>query len=211
MHFSEDHLAILAEIQSEWNRAEEDIKTAEMVVNKIVLPSVKELRYGGRRIIDALMEITNNPNNSNQEKIRGFLEDARFDCHRARHDAIDAATAKIASDLAIMVEKLGYDAILPAYPNFASLYQELTKFRARIQASRGKRDNRESIYSVIEAADFPALVASFNAMRVHEPVMIALAKKARRTHFYAKRALICGIFAVVLSVGLWLIPSPFHK
>lgn len=210
MHFSEDHLAILAEIQSEWNRAEEDIKTAETIVNKIVLPSVKELRYAGRRIIDALMEITGNPDSPNQEKIRGFLEDARFDCHRARHDAIDAATAKIAVDLEIMVEKLGYDVILRAYPEFPVLYRDLTKIRAKIRASRGKRDNRESIYSVIEAADFPALVELFNMMRIHEPVMISLAKKARRTYLYGQWGLIVGIIAVIVSLILWIFPSPFH-
>jgi hypothetical protein len=182
-----------------------------MVVNKIVLPSVKELRYAGRRIIDALMEISSNPNNPDQAKITSLLDDARFDCHRARHDAIDAATAKIASDLEIMVSTLGYDAILPAYPQFPSLYQDLVKIRERIRASRGKRTNRESIYSVLEAADFPTLVSSFNAMRVHEPVMVSLAKKARRAHFYAKGALVLGIVALVVSVALWIIPSPFHN
>ena len=125
MHFSEDHLVILAAIQKEWNRAEEDIKTAELVVNKIVLPSIKELRYAGRRVIDALMIITANPHGADEGQIRSLLDDAKFDCHRARHDAIDAATSKIAIDLEIMVSKLGYHAILPAYPDFPQLYQNL--------------------------------------------------------------------------------------
>src|ERR1700730_11122379 len=53
MHFSESHLTLLKSIQDEWNKAEGDIKTAEMVVHSIVIPSIKELRYAGRRVIDA--------------------------------------------------------------------------------------------------------------------------------------------------------------
>jgi len=87
-------MRLLRAIQDEWNRAETDIKTAETVVNNIVIPSVKELRYAGRRIIDAIMEMTANPSAYDPARVRALLDDAHFDCHRARHDAIDAATAK---------------------------------------------------------------------------------------------------------------------
>lgn len=136
MHFSESQLALLKSIQDEWNRAEEDIKTAELVVHSIVIPSIKELRYAGRRVIDALMVITCNPANPDHDRIKSLLDDARFDCHRARHDAIDAATAKMAVDLEIMVEKLGHESILPAFPAFPSFYQNLTNVRNRIPKSR---------------------------------------------------------------------------
>jgi hypothetical protein len=149
MHFDESQLAILKSIQDEWNKAEEDIKTAEMVVQNIVIPAIKELRYGGRRVIDVLMAITGNPENPDHDRITALLDDARFDCHRARHDAIDAATAKIAADLEIMVEKLGCESILPAFPSFPSLYRNLTDIRDQICKSRRNRDNREAIYSVI--------------------------------------------------------------
>lgn len=89
-------------ICNEWDRAEEDIKVAEQINNKVVIPSVSELRYAGRRIIEALREIEKN---GPEEKIIGLLQDAEFDCHRARHDAIDAATSKIAVDLEIATKK----------------------------------------------------------------------------------------------------------
>ena len=43
MHFNGSHLALLKSIQDEWNKAEEDIKTAEMVVHNIVIPSLWNL------------------------------------------------------------------------------------------------------------------------------------------------------------------------
>lgn len=200
MHFSEGHLALLKSIQDEWNRAEEDIKTAEMVVHSIVIPSIKELRYGGRRVIDALMVIAGNPENPDHDRIKALLDDARFDCHRARHDAIDAATAKIAADLEIMVEKLGYESILPAFSAFPSLYQNLTIVRDQIRKSRGKRDDREAIYSVIEAADFSELVSAFNNMRTCEPIMVALAKKNRRNIFFGKWGFIVGVVGLIVGM-----------
>jgi len=200
MHFSEAHLILLKSIQDEWNRAEEDVKTAEMVVHSIVIPSIKELRYGGRRVIDALMVITSDPENPDHDRIKALLDDARFDCHRARHDAIDAATAKIAADLEIMVEKLGHESILPAFPDFPSLYQNLTSVRDRIRMSRGNRDNREVIYSVIEAADFQELVNAFNRMRSCEPIMVALAKKNRRNDFFGKWGFIIGVVGVIVGI-----------
>ena len=151
-------------------------------------------------MIDALMVITGNPENPDHDRIKALLDDARFDCYRARHDAIDAATAKIAADLEIMVEKLGYEAILPAFPAFPSLYQNLTNVRDRIRESRGKRDNREAIYSVIEAADFPELVRTFNEMRACEPIMVALAKKNRRIIFFGKWGFIVGLVALIVSM-----------
>jgi hypothetical protein len=182
MHLSDDHIRLLAKIKTEWNRAEADIKTAEHVVANIVIPSVKELRYAGRRLVEALHLIITSP--EDVRTITSLLDDACFDCCRARHDAVDAATGKIALDIDTMVSKLGYDSILPACPSFPRLFRELQAVRAKIAESRGKREDRESIYSVLEAIDFPSLVASFNELRASEDMMKALAKKSRRSEFF---------------------------
>ncbi len=201
MHLTPEHLDLLKSIQDEWNHAEEDIKTAEMVVQKIVIPAVKELRYAGRRIVDVLMLLTSQPDAPDLTRIQKLLDDANFNCHKARHDAIDAATAKIAADLSIMAEKLGYDAILPAYPQFPALYVDLNRVRDKITTSRRARDNRDAIYASIEIVDFPALVDSFTRMSTCEPMILALAKKGRRNHFFGKYGLIVGIIGVIIAAG----------
>jgi hypothetical protein len=38
------YIELLNSVLDQWNRAEEDIKIAEQVANKVVNPSVKELR-----------------------------------------------------------------------------------------------------------------------------------------------------------------------
>jgi hypothetical protein len=198
MTLPKDHIDLLKHIQNEWNQAEEDIKTAEQVVQNIVIPAIKELRYGGRRIVDALALITSDE--PNDENIRILLEEARFDCRRARHDAVDAATAKIAADLEIMVKQLGYEAILPVYSEFPKLYNNLQSVREKIAQSRGQRDNRDAIYAMIESTHFPGLVVAYNEMRLCENMMIALAKKNRRSDFFAKYGLYVGLAGVVLAI-----------
>jgi hypothetical protein len=111
--------------------------------------------------------------------MHGTLNDATFDCHRARHDAIDAGTSKIAIDLDVMVEKLGYEVIIPVYPDFIKFSQQLQSIRDSIAASRGKRENREMIYASIESAHFPELVRSYHTLRLSEEIVTAQVGRQR--------------------------------
>ncbi len=189
-----------ARICEEWDRAEEDIKLAEQVCHKVVFPSVKELRYAGRRIVEALNQLSTDDSAEADKKIKSLLQDAEFDCHRARHDAIDAATAKIALDIDIAVKKLGYSSILTPYPEFPNLKNELSKVRKKIKASRRNRDNREAIYSVIEAADFGDIVELFVGFKNAEPIMLGLAKK-QRAHLLIGYAIgVMGLILAIISV-----------
>ena len=87
------HASLFADIQREWNAAEESIKRSEQIALDVSIPAISELRYAGRRLVDA-MDIAQNGGNA--QKVTAVLEDARFCCHRARHDAVDAALSKIA-------------------------------------------------------------------------------------------------------------------
>lgn len=61
------------EVCSEWNKAEKAIKSAEHVEGQVVNPSIYELRYAGRRIIEALTIQESDP-----EKALRLLSDAHF-------------------------------------------------------------------------------------------------------------------------------------
>ncbi|GAA0757115.1 hypothetical protein FHS52_000383 [Erythromicrobium ramosum] len=90
-----DYEEILTEIASEWGVAEEEIKLAEQIHHKVVLPAIKELRYAGRRLADALGAIARG---APATEVKDLIADARFRCHCARHDVIDASLLKIAID-----------------------------------------------------------------------------------------------------------------
>jgi len=195
MQLSDAQLALLESILNEWNRAEEDIKRAEQVCNNIVIPSIKELRYAGRRIVDALLKMKAGSSDADS-----LLQEARFDCHRARHDAIDAATAKMAIDLDIMVKKIGYEVILPVFPKFPNLICDLNEIREKIVASRRDRDDREKIYSVLEVVNFPALVAVHKELLGSEPIMKKMATRRRWLDLSGIAGTIFGIIGVILAI-----------
>lgn len=188
---------MLETIQKEWNQAEEDIKLAEQVCTDIVVPAIKELRYGGRRLVDMIHLILTD---GTQEDINALLSDATFDCHRARHDAIDAATAKISLDLDIMVRKLKHEPILAAYPEFPKLLSSLSTVREKIALSRSNREDRIAIYAVIEVTDLPILITAYNDLRQSEPMMKALARRNRWRDFFGFWGFIVGVVGLIFAV-----------
>ena len=176
----ERHAQLLSSIQKEWDLAEADIKQAEQVCHSVVVPAIKELRYAGRRLVEAIQ-----PTISAPDRVQALLQDANFNCHRARHDAIDAGTSKIASDLDIMVSKIGHDAILKCYPDFAVMRHELSEIRAVIVESRGNREGRAAFYVNLENAQFPAIVKRHVTLQAAEPMMREMASASRRAKFYS--------------------------
>lgn len=193
----EEHKEQIARIRAEWDKAEEDIKIAEQVCNKVVWPSVKELRYAGRRVIDALHAINNG---LPAEEVNKLLQDAEFDCHRSRHDAIDAATATIAIRLEIAHAKLGYDAILKVFPQFPQLRAKLNSVMQRIRESRGDRSSRERIYSAIEAERLNDIVLLYNSFTESEDIMKDLAKRQRREKLLSLCVGIVGALVGIVSL-----------
>lgn len=191
----------IASICQQWNKAEEDVKLAEQVTHKVVFPAINELRYAGRRIIEALVMASEH---GPEEDVNKLFQDAEFDCLRARHDAIDAASSKIALDLEIASRKLGFKAILEALPDFVKLYGSLDKIREEIKKSRGNRNNRENIYAVIEVEDFDSMVKGYNEFKRSEPIMKQLAARDRRlltaSYFFG----FCGVVSSVIMVINWL-------
>ena len=199
MALSAEQVSTLCSIRDEWNKAENTIKLAEQVCNEIVFPSINELRYAGRRLVDLIDGIYSG---ASEEELSALLADARFDCHRARHDAIDAATAHIATQIQIMVKLLRYDAIIPAFPTFPALVKDLDLVRARIAISRENRGNRASIYAAIEEADFPRLVTSYRSLLESEPMMLRIAKQHRARDFFGKWSFFVSIAALIAAVLL---------
>lgn len=171
------HIEILADIQREWDLAEESIKRCEQVARGAIIPAIKELRYAGRRIVDALNK---GHKGGNEQEMRALLEDARFNCHRARHDAMDAALDVMAMDFDNLTKRLGYDAVIQAYPDFQSLYRDFAHARKLIATSRGDRENRNAIYELISNIEFPDISDRYADLVTCKPIALAASAKARR-------------------------------
>jgi hypothetical protein len=190
-----DYEQILTEIAAEWGVAEEEIKLAEQIHKKVVFPAIKELRYAGRRLADALAAISRN---DPPKEILEYLADARFGCHCARHDVIDASILKIAIDLDLMLDKLGPEAVLIAYPQYAELVRRVQATQYDIAVARKKRDERRDIYQEIQKAAFPDLVREFNKLKSSETLMKRI---AGRTKWHRYLAYALAILSILISLA----------
>lgn len=197
MNEQNDFASLYEKICHEWNKAEEDVKRAEQVCDEVIIPSIKELRYAGRRLVQAL-EL--NARNGDKAEIEKLLNDAAFDCHRARHDAIDASTAQIAKVMRIATEKLKYGAILTAFPDFPRLWERLNAIRGKIVASRGSAQDRDRLYETVEAADFPALLSLYAQFQAREGLMQDIARTERRKATAKTVITICSLVVAVASL-----------
>lgn len=124
------------------------------------------------------------------------MQDAEYDCHRARHDSIDAAASTIGVDLTIAVEKIGYEIILKTYPDFSKLVTLLNAIREKIAQSRKNRGSRAQIYSEMEDNEFLDLLEAYRVFQTSEPIMKEMARKQRW------RNLVNTLFGVAGMIGL---------
>lgn len=190
-----EHDPVLDEIAAAWDKAERDIKIAEQISQRVVFPSIKELRYAGRRLVDLIRAC----NAGDAQKAQRLLADALFDCYRARHDAIDVAVATVAVELQVVAKTLGYHAVLPAFPKYPELLR-LVQSAQGIANSRERRDDREAIYSAVEAAPLDQIVALYNEFKASEPLMTSLARNSRRGEFIGYTIGVVGVIVGVLGI-----------
>ena len=158
---------------------------------------VSELRYGGRRLIEAIDKIYSD---GPEDEINGLLQDAEFDCQRARHDAIDAGTATISVELSVVVRKIDYEIVLKTYPEFTKLVTKLKKIREKITESRKNRGSREKIYSELEENEFPDLVEAYRIFQTSEPIMKEMARRQRWRNLANLIFGVAGLIGVAITI-----------
>jgi len=200
MNLSADTATALESLCEEWNKAEKAIKLAEQINGEIINPSIYELRYGGRRIVEAFSFLQK----GNDEDSLRLLRDAEFDCCRARHDAIDAATSKIVSDLDIAQQKLGARAVLVAFPQFTTLVAELGDIRDKIALSREAREDRNAIYEVLQNDNLAGIAQKYREFRASETLMVGYAKSERREKLFLR---VTTGAAIIIALAAWLFPN----
>ena len=75
-----DYNVAYNKVCGQWNKAEKTIKLAEQVNATVVLTSISELRYAGRKLIEAHAK----KHEGDFSKAVELLSDAYYDCCRLR-------------------------------------------------------------------------------------------------------------------------------
>lgn len=151
----------LFDILKEWDLAEEAIKISEQITGEVAIPSIMELRYAGRRLGDAFQALEGT---SNEQKAKEYLADARFNCLRAQHDAIDISVNYIASFVDEVLLKAEPLAIEDSADEIRRFLDVISSMQKRVTASRSDRSKRREIYLGL-GEEIKSLQSDFNAFK----------------------------------------------
>lgn len=186
----------------EWMRAEEILKLTERIRNEAFIPSIKELRYAARRIVQAQIEYRSGT--PNLESINVHLIEAIENCRKARHDALDSAVNFVQDQLDKLVLAVGLDTVAICFPKYTELKPQLKKVSNLIVESRKTRVTLDDQYEQIKRDHLSSICDLYTEMEVARDAIKALEKR-RRNEFW-KAALIIGviisaIIGILIAVG----------
>lgn len=183
----------LESLMEEWDKTEEVLKIAEVATKNAISPAIWELRYAGRRVVDALLAYKNGKPN---EQIISLLDDAIFDCHRARHDAIDATIAFFAKKIEIASNAFEGGILEKEFPSFLKLNDLVIAIQEKIQKSRRDRLKRDCTYIETANKEFEECCILFKSFET-SILLIKPLKMRSRLKFLIKKAL---FFLLLLNI-----------
>jgi hypothetical protein len=159
----------LKRLRHEWNVAERRIKKAELVrANNVVASAIFELRYAGRKLIDALTVLQSSDwrlSPEDKQQVLQWLADATEDCVKAKHDAIDAMLVFITTWMARTEESIGLAGLVEYFPNYIEVTGKISNVQDRIAESRYDRTRqRDSIYDDIEGNEYEEILSLYSTM-----------------------------------------------
>jgi hypothetical protein len=206
----DDLRAALASIAHEWDKAEALIKLAEKVRAEVVLPSVNELRYAGRRLVDAwAIHDEAESDVTARKNFDGFVNDAVFRCHCAQHDAVDATVLFVQSALNQYEAEFGLGPLTQHFPDVADLRLSLADAGDIIVSSRLHRGHRASEYDRIAKDHLPVITTTYRKIQTNRAALEAIVADTQVDRVVKSKrfrwAIIWPIlFALVMASGGYL-------
>jgi len=190
MNLNQDRIDRIKRLSKAWADAEMALKIGEQTLGDVVIPAIKELRYAGRKLAKSLDNYINEVDVTKTDLV---LEDAIFDCYRARHDATDAATAAVSLHIEHAIKVLGYEAVKEHFSEYSDLRGKLVSVRQKISEAREDQNGRHDIYEDLELMELPEIIALYDKFKANEPHM----KDRRWRAFLIKQG-----FSIVPTVAL---------
>ena len=165
-----------------WMRAEETMKLAERMEGRVIEASVQELRYAGRREMQAhLLRLAAGGQELTEEKYDEWLThatEACENCVKARDDAVDSAVAFITNEVEQSVNKIGLDKVLAEFPGLSEFRRHVRECDRLVTESRGDRSKLDDNYSKIESEHLPEAIQRYRQFK--DNVAIGLALRAHQ-------------------------------
>jgi len=207
-----------------WMLAEKAIKAIEVLRDGVEEASILELRYAGRREIQARLlrqSCSGREMTAEEEKQwQDHATEACENCIKARDDAIDSAVMYLNGRVEDAVDKIGLPKVLLAFPELPEFRRRIRQINDLIVESRGDRTKLNQIYTTVLEEHLPEVLRIFWRFKDNEAIGAALEKaadeRAEQSYAAGRRdkvklvaifgALLLSILGNVLSVPIvWLL------
>lgn len=173
--FFEEIKPRLIEVATEWDRAEALVKQAELLRSEVVQASINELRYGGRKLIDALQILSEDSIDDVEiEKAYASINACLNNCYCAQHDAIDALNLFVKRALKAYEVEFGIKLLAEKFPDYYSIKALLDEGDDLIVDSRGNRTERQIKYKKFGDKIYSELLVYYRKLKSGREIFQAL-------------------------------------
>ena len=129
-----DALAVLA---AHMNKIEKRLKQAEQLREEVVIPAINELRYAGRRFVDAwALCALKSPTEEQKQEARDHIVIARQYLQNADHDCTDAICFFIHGEINRIQRQYGVEEIVKVYPDYTKFARQMSDANDIISGTR---------------------------------------------------------------------------
>lgn len=188
----------------EWMRVEEALKQTERIKNEAFIPSINELRYAARRVVQANIDLSSG--SATDEDVRRHLTEAIENCIKARHDAVDSAINYIHEKLDEACTSIGYPRIISVFPEYEETRKKIHEIDMMVIESRKNRSTLTKQYDEIEKTHLDKMVEFYLKLETSPKIVASMARRDRIRFFGA--AVTVG---VVLGLCLWGLTLIFQR
>ena len=195
----------ISELSAHWNAIEERIKEAEYILNEVAFLAINELRYAGRKIIDA-WDIYNKPidNQEDQKQFDDCLTVAKQYLLNADHDVTDAICLLVHRQVSEFVERYGKRTITKYFHDFPAFENEMKKINATVSGSRKNRHERVQTYDYIANEYIPQLLDYYQKLLTSAEIALADEKRQRFVNWCFAIFGILGSAASIISMLVYI-------
>jgi hypothetical protein len=200
----------IQEYSRQWFRAEEAIKAFERLEAKVLMASVQELRYAGRRfaqILDVCHKKSGVFSPADLQELEIHLIEAIQNCIKARHDALDAAVHFIHKRITTLISAVGIFEVRAHFPNFNLLEDEIKAIDRKIIEARADRSKLDGNYDAILLEHRDKLIRFYKELESSEFAIrksLLAQKSINRRNLFVSSGLgfILGIIASVIASNI---------
>lgn len=165
------------EYLEDWAKAEEVLKLTERIKNETFIPSINELRYAARRVVQAETDFISGK--GTDDEINSHLTEAIENCRKARHDAIDSAINYIHEKTDELMSKVGLAELHAGFPKYAALKTRMKDIDKKIVKSRAERHRLDIEYEDIKKNHLKEVVDLYAEMEASVPLIDAIIRKQK--------------------------------